>query len=46
MKKTFMLFDVKAGTYSGKLMVVKDPSRLFVGTVPESSLKRAGQLLR
>ena len=30
--------DVKAGTYSGKLMVVKDPSRLFVGTVPEFKL--------
>ena len=32
--------DVKAGTYSGKLMVVKDPSRLFVGTVPEFKLEK------
>ena len=27
--------DIKAEAYSGKLMVIKDPSRLFVGTVPE-----------
>ena len=32
--------DVKAGTYSGKLMIVKDPSRLFVGTVPEFKLEK------
>lgn len=29
------IVDVKGATYSGKLMIVKDPSRLFVGTVPE-----------
>ena len=29
------IVDVKGTTYSGKLMIVKDPSRLFVGTVPE-----------
>lgn len=32
--------DIKAGTYSGKLMVVKDPTRLFVGTVPEFKLEK------
>ena len=29
------IVNVKGATYSGKLMIVKDPSRLFVGTVPE-----------
>ena len=29
------IVDVKGATYSGKLMIVKDPARLFVGTVPE-----------
>ena len=29
------IVDVKGATYSGKLMIVKDPSRLFVGTVPD-----------
>jgi len=28
------VIDIKGATYSGKLMIVKDPSRLFVGTVP------------
>lgn len=27
--------DIKGSTYRGKLMIVKDPSRVFVGTVPE-----------
>ncbi len=27
------VIDVKGSTYKGKLMVVKDPSRLFVGTI-------------
>jgi exopolysaccharide biosynthesis protein len=28
------IIDVKGSTYRGKLMIVKDPSRVFVGTVP------------
>ncbi len=28
------VIDVKGATYNGKLMIVKDPSRVFVGTVP------------
>lgn len=28
------VIDVHGGTYRGKLMIVKDPSRVFVGTVP------------
>ena len=32
--------DIKAEAYSGKLMVIKDPSRLFVGTVPEFKLEK------
>lgn len=28
------IIDVKGATYRGKLMIVKDPSRVFVGTVP------------
>lgn len=27
------IIDVKGSTYSGKLMKIKDPSRLFVGTI-------------
>lgn len=29
------VIDVKGSTYRGKLMIVKDPSKVFVGTVPE-----------
>lgn len=29
------ILDVKGATYRGKMMIVKDPSRVFVGTVPE-----------
>lgn len=29
------IIDVKGATYKGKLMLVKDPSRLFVGTIGE-----------
>lgn len=29
------VLDIKGATYAGKLMIVKDPSRVFVGTVPE-----------
>jgi exopolysaccharide biosynthesis protein len=29
------IIDVKGATYKGKLMIVKDPSRLFVGTIGE-----------
>ena len=29
------IIDVKGTTYRGKMMIVKDPSRVFVGTVPE-----------
>lgn len=32
--------DIKAEAYSGKLMIVKDPSRLFVGMVPEFKLEK------
>lgn len=32
--------DIKGEAYSGKLMIVKDPSRLFVGTVPEFKLEK------
>jgi len=28
------IIDVKGAAYRGKLMIVKDPSRLFVGTIP------------
>jgi len=28
------IIDIKGGTYKGKLMIVKDPSKVFVGTVP------------
>lgn len=28
------IIDVSGATYNGKLMIVKDPSRVFVGTVP------------
>ncbi len=28
------IIDISGGTYKGKLMIVKDPSRVFVGTVP------------
>ena len=39
-ERPFMLL-MRAGTaYSGKLMIVKDPSRLFVGTVPEFKLEK------
>ena len=34
------MVDIKAEAYSGKLMVIKDPSRLFVGTVPEFKLEK------
>lgn len=33
--KDIEVIDIKGKKYSGKLMRVKDPSRLFVGTVPE-----------
>lgn len=29
------IIDIKGSTYKGKLMIVKDPSRVFVGTVPQ-----------
>lgn len=28
------IIDIKGPTYKGKLMIIKDPSRVFVGTVP------------
>jgi len=28
------IVDIKGGTYKGKLMIIKDPSTVFVGTVP------------
>jgi len=33
-KPPIQIIDIKSGTYKGKLMIVKDPSRVFVGTVP------------
>jgi exopolysaccharide biosynthesis protein len=35
MTEPIEIIDVKGTTYNGKLMLVKDPSRLFVGVVPE-----------
>lgn len=32
--KDIEIVDIKGGTFRGKLMIIKDPSRLFVGTVP------------
>lgn len=29
------VIDIKGSTYRGKLMIIKDPSRVFVGTVPQ-----------
>lgn len=29
------IIDIKGSTYRGKLMIVQDPSRLFVGVIPE-----------
>ena len=29
------IVDIKGTTYRGKLMIIKDPSRVFVGTVPQ-----------
>ncbi len=29
------VIDIKGDTYQGKMLIVKDPSRVFVGTVPE-----------
>ena len=29
------VIDVKGATFNGKLMIIKDPSRVFVGTIPE-----------
>jgi len=29
------VIDIKGATYRGKMIIVKDPSRVFVGTVPE-----------
>lgn len=28
------IVDISGGTYKGKMMIIKDPSRVFVGTVP------------
>ena len=41
------MVDIKGEAYSGKLMIVKDPSRLFVGySTGSSSLRKAGQFQR
>lgn len=34
-QENLQIIDIKAGTYNGKLMIVKDPGRLFIGMVPE-----------
>ncbi len=38
------IIDIKGATYRGKLMIVKDPSRVFVGTVPSFTLAQ-GQVV-
>lgn len=37
------VFDIKGGTYIGKMMVVYDPSRVFVGTSGEFGLDKDGK---
>lgn len=37
--------DVKGGTFVGKMMIVKDPSRLYVATVPDFNPGSSGMLL-
>lgn len=37
--------DVKGATFSGKMMIVRDPSRLFVSTVPNFNAETRGMLL-
>lgn len=37
--------DVKGPTFLGKMMIVKDPSRLFVATVPNFNEEASGMLL-
>ncbi|MCL2885018.1 MAG: phosphodiester glycosidase family protein [Oscillospiraceae bacterium] len=39
------VLDITGPTFEGKLMLVKDPSRLFVGSIPEFSDNITGQLL-
>lgn len=38
------VIDISGATYTGKLMIVKDPSRVFVGTV-EAFYKGSGQVI-
>lgn len=38
------IVDIKGATYRGKLMIVKDPSRVFVGTIP-TFVKGSGQVV-
>lgn len=38
--------DIKGEAYSGKLMIVKDPSRLLLVQYRSSSLRKAGQFQR
>lgn len=33
--KDIEVIDIKGDTYKGKMIIIKDPSRVFVGTVPE-----------
>lgn len=37
--------DVKGGTFMGKMMIVNDPSRLYVATVPNFNAGSSGMLL-
>ena len=34
------VFDVTGSTYKGKMMVVNDPSRVFVGSIPDYTVER------
>lgn len=38
--KEIEILDIKGSTYNGKLMIVSDPSRIFVGVIPEFSYDR------
>ena len=40
------VIDIKGGTYNGKLIIVKDPSRVRVGTLPTYGDSYTGKTLR
>ncbi|MEG0570611.1 MAG: phosphodiester glycosidase family protein [Oscillospiraceae bacterium] len=41
-EKAIEIFDVVGGTYKGKMMVVHDPSRLKVATLPQFDREKSG----